>query len=354
MIEVASLQRGYDLPIQNRVDGSVPIYAANGQNGNHNQAKATGPGVVTGRSGTIGKVHYVEGDYWPLNTALYVTDFHGNHPKWVYYMLQAFKLERFVEGAGVPTLNRNLVHGELIPLPPLSEQKRIAAILDKADNLRRKNQQATQLADRFLRAVFLDMFGDPVTNPKGWEIEKFGNVGTLDRGKSKHRPRNDPILLGGEHPLIQTGDVANSRGYIKTFSSTYSDVGLQQSKKWPVGTLCITIAANIAKTGILNFEACFPDSVVGFIPGNKVTTEYIQHWLKFLQKTLETSAPESAQKNINLEILRNLSLPLPDKELQEKFSRIVTQILNIENHLDNSLSDNLFNAISQKAFAGEL
>ncbi|MGZ8159349.1 MAG: restriction endonuclease subunit S [Methylobacter sp.] len=241
-----------------------------------------------------------------------------------------------------------------IPLPPILEQKRIAAILDKADSLRRKNQQAIQLADKFLRAVFLDMFGDPVTNPKGWEIEKFVNVGALDRGKSKHRPRNDPILLGGDHPLIQTGDVANSCGYIKTFSSTYSDIGLQQSRKWPTGTLCITIAANIAKTGILTFDACFPDSVVGFIPGEKVTTEYVQHWLKFLQKTLEAAAPESAQKNINLEILRNLSLPLPDKTLQEKFSIIVNGVLNIENNLDNMLSRNLFNALSQKAFAGEL
>ncbi len=265
-----------------------------------------------------------------------------------------YQMDNLITGSAQPNFGSSHLRQIKIPLPPLTEQKRIAAILDKADSLRRKNQQAIQLADKFLRAVFLDMFGDPVTNPKGLEIQKFGNVGTLDRGKSKHRPRNDPILLGGKHPLIQTGDVANSRGYIKIFSSTYSDVGLQQSKKWPVGTLCITIAANIAKTGILTFEACFPDSVVGFIPGDKVTTEYIQHWLKFLQKTLETSAPESAQKNINLEILRNLSLPLPDKRLQEKFSRIVNGVLNTENNLDNSLSEDLFNALSQKAFAGKL
>ena len=91
LIEIATLKRGYDLPTQNRADGNVPIFAANGQNGSHNEAKAFGPGVVTGRSGTIGKVHYVETDYWPLNTSLYVTNFHGNHPKWVFYMLQAFK-----------------------------------------------------------------------------------------------------------------------------------------------------------------------------------------------------------------------------------------------------------------------
>lgn len=243
-----------------------------------------------------------------------------------------------------------------IPLPPLPEQKRIAAILDKTDAIRRKRQQAIQLADDFLRAVFLDMFGDPVTNPKGWELLPFSAVGTLDRGKSRHRPRNDPALLGGAHPLIQTGEVANSRGYIKEYSATYSDLGLSQSKKWDAGTLCITIAANIAKTGILTFPACFPDSVVGFIPNKQVTVEYAQHWLGFLQKNLEENAPQAAQKNINLEILRALLIPIPPKSEQEKFSSMVAGILAIEEKIASS-SDalgNVFDALSQKAFSGHL
>ena len=354
--EIATLKRGYDLPVQNRAEGNIPIFAANGINGSHNEFKVKGPGVVTGRSGTIGKVHYVEGDFWPLNTALYVQDFHGNDPRWVMYMLQFFKLERFVRGAGVPTLNRNLVHDEVIPLPPLPEQKRIAAILDKADQLRQKRQQTINLADEFLRSVFLEMFGDPVTNPKGWEEMTFADVGTLDRGKSKHRPRNDPALLGGCHPLIQTGDVANCDGYIRSFVSTYSDLGLMQSRKWPEGTLCITIAANIAKTGILTFQSCFPDSVVGFTPNEKVTVEYIQHWLRFLQKTLEASAPESAQKNINLKILRELKLPVPDIAQQEKFSAIVKSKVNIRERkkIQQECVNTLFVSLSQKAFAGQL
>ncbi|EOC7460625.1 restriction endonuclease subunit S [Vibrio cholerae] len=243
-----------------------------------------------------------------------------------------------------------------IPLPPLAEQKRIAAILDKADVIRRKRQQAIQLADEFLRAVFLEMFGDPVTNPKGWEVLKFEAVGKLDRGKSKHRPRNDPKLLGGEHPLIQTGDVANSGGYIKIYSSTYSDFGLAQSRKWPAGTLCITIAANIAKTGILTFDACFPDSVVGFTPNKLVTTEYVQMWLGFLQKILENSAPESAQKNINLEILRGLTIPVPPIELQSTFSSAVEKMNSVKEIFDSGVSETncFFSSLSQKAFSGQL
>lgn len=211
-----------------------------------------------------------------------------------------------------------------IALPDVEEQKRIAAIFDKADSLRRKRQQAIRLADDLLRAVFLDLFGDPVTNPKGWPVKKLAEVGALDRGVSKHRPRNDPSLLGGKHPLIQTGEVSNCDGYIRSHTATYSDKGLAQSKLWPAGTLCITIAANIAKTGILMFDACFPDSVVGFSANNSATVEYVRFWLSFLQKTLEENAPESAQKNINLAILRDLSVPLPPLGELQRFEQIVT------------------------------
>jgi type I restriction enzyme, S subunit len=259
-------------------------------------------------------------------------------------------------GANYPAVSDRIINESLIPLPPLAEQQRIATILDKADAIRRKRQQAIQLADDFLRAVFLDMFGDPVTNPKGWEVLTFGEIGALDRGKSKHRPRNDPKLLGGDHPLIQTGDVASSGGYIKKYKSTYSDLGLYQSKKWPEGTLCITIAANIAKTGVLKFDACFPDSIVGFTPNERTTVEYVQYWLGFLQKTLEANAPESAQKNINLAILRELEIPLPDIDLQRKFSEVIQRAVSTADKLSGSseVQVELFNSLSQKAFAGEL
>jgi type I restriction enzyme S subunit len=266
------------------------------------------------------------------------------------------EINQFENGAAQPNLSAKDLKNFKIPLPPLTEQKRIAAILDKADAIRRKRQQAIQLADDFLRAVFLDMFGDPVTNPKGWEVKKFAEIGTLDRGKSKHRPRNEPKLLGGSHPLIQTGDVANSKGYITSYKSTYSDLGLEQSRKWSAGTLCITIAANIAKTGILTFDACFPDSVVGFKPNEQATTEYVQAWIGFLQKILEANAPESAQKNINLAILRDLDIPLPPLSLQNKYSEIVASIVSLNGKLDSGVCVNgeFFNSLSQRAFAGQL
>ncbi len=244
-----------------------------------------------------------------------------------------------------------------IPLPPLEVQKKIAAVLEKADELRLKREEQIKRLDDLLQATFLDMFGDPVTNPKGWPVKKLSDLGKLDRGKSKHRPRNAPELLGGAHPLIQTGDVANSDCYITEYNSTYSDIGLAQSKMWKAGILCITIAANIAKTAILGIDACFPDSVVGFIPNKETNVEFIHTWFCFFQQILENNAPESAQKNINLAILRDLEVIMPPLNWQNKFKCVFKSIqkdLKSKQKDDLILSKSLFNSLMQRAFKGEL
>lgn len=217
-------------------------------------------------------------------------------------------------------LNKAKVEALPVPVPTLDEQRRIVDLLARAEGIVRLRREAEKKAAELIPALFLDMFGDPATNPKGWETAKFGDIGLLDRGRSRHRPRDAKELYDGPYPFIQTGDVANSGGRIKHFSSTYSEAGLAQSRLWKAGTLCITIAANIAKTGVLEFDACFPDSVVGFLPGEAVRTDYVQAWLGFLQPTLEANAPQAAQKNINLEILRNLPIPVPPLPLQGEFS----------------------------------
>jgi len=260
--------------------------------------------------------------------------------------------DKYCSGATQKAINNSSFKELKVPYYEIAQQKKIVQILDKADNLRQKRKEQLALLDDYLKSVFLDMFGDPVINPKKWPIKELGKVGDLDRGISKNRPRNAPELLGGSYPLIQTGDVSNSRGYIKEFRQTYSELGLMQSKMWPIGTLCITIAANIAKTGILTFEACFPDSVVGFTPNNLVKTEYVQWWMVFLQKILEEKAPESAQKNINLGILRVLDIPVPPIELQDKFVSIVDQVEQTKQKMRDSLDemDNHFNALMQRYF----
>ncbi len=277
---------------------------------------------------------------------------------YLYRFLEASKpylLSRRV-GGGQPNISQGIIKDLEVPLPPLLEQRRIASILDKADELRQKRQQGIEKLDQLLQATFIDMFGDPVSNPKKWKLGLLGDLGELDRGVSKHRPRGAPELLGGIHPLIQTGDVARSQGYIRSYTSTYSDSGLAQSKKWMKGTLCITIAANIANTGILTFDACFPDSVVGFLPNQTSNTEYVQGLFLFFKQILEEKAPQSAQKNINLAILRALEVPIPPKDLQEKWSKVALSIEEQKQKLYKQLDiqNQLFSSLQNQTFSGNL
>jgi type I restriction enzyme S subunit len=130
LIEVATLHRGYDLPDHKRTEGPYPVVASSSIVGYHNMAMVEGPGVVTGRSGTIGEVVYVETAFWPLNTTLYVCDFHNNNPKFIKYLLEALLLKQFASGTGVPTLNRNLIHPLPVPVPQPLEQNRIVEVLE--------------------------------------------------------------------------------------------------------------------------------------------------------------------------------------------------------------------------------
>lgn len=133
-INVVRMQRGFDLPVQDRQqDGEIPVYGSNGALDYHNVAKIQGGGVITGRSGTIGKVFYTEGDYWPLNTSLFSVDTHGNNVIYLAYLLQLFNLTRFVEGTGVPTLNRNMFHNKQIIDVSIDEQKVFADFVHQVD-----------------------------------------------------------------------------------------------------------------------------------------------------------------------------------------------------------------------------
>ncbi len=257
-----------------------------------------------------------------------------------------------VTGANLPRLDPGLLQEFTFELPSLSEQQQIVAKLEQADRLRRTRRYALELSDACLPAAFLELFGDPREVGTRWESDEFGNLGALDRGRSRNRPRNAPHLYGGPYPFIQTGDVANAQSYIRSHTQTYSEEGLKQSKMWPAGTLCITIAANIADTAILTYPACFPDSIVGFIPGNNVRIEFVQFWLRFLQEILERTAPEVAQKNINLEILRELRCPVPPLPLQEKFATLVARHERLRAVQRESLrqAEHLFQSLLHRAF----
>jgi len=348
---------GKSLKANDRSGHGFPVFGSNGEIGRHDSALTSGETIVVGRKGSFGEVHFSLGPCTPIDTTYYITrEQTSAHLPWLARRLRCLGLNTLNRAAAIPGLNREDAYRQRLLFPPLAEQKRIAAILDAADALRGRRRESLAQLDALLQSTFLEMFGDPVTNPMGWEVQLLGELGTLDRGVSKHRPRNAPELLNGPYPLIQTGEVSNSEGYIREFSSTYSDLGLRQSKMWPAGTLCITIAANIANTGILTFDACFPDSVVGFTSPIVGRVEYVQGLFWFLREILDRKAPQVAQKNINLKILRELPVPCPPKDLQRRFAAIVESVEEQKARMRAHLAelDALFASLQSRAFNGEL
>jgi type I restriction enzyme S subunit len=186
-------------------------------------------------------------------------------------------------------------------------------------------------------------------------------VGELGRGKSKHRPRNDPRLYGGQYPFIQTGDVARSGGRVTMHSQTYNEAGLAQSRLWPERTVCITIAANIADSGFLSYPACFPDSVVGLIANEAVALpEYMELFIRTAWRDLAAFAPATAQANINLAILSEVAVALPPIEEQREIVRRASRMLQLADDLlarcDSAVRSvhRTSQAVLAKAFRGEL
>ena len=161
-----------------------------------------------------------------------------------------------------------------------------------------------------------------------WEITSLSELGTFSRGKSKHRPRNDIKLFeGGTYPLVQTGDVKAANLYITKNDSYYNDFGLKQSKLWPAGTLCITIAANIAETAILSYPMCFPDSIVGFNANPEKSSElFVYYFFEFIKKEIQKSASGSIQDNINIDYLSKMRIKVPEKDYQDKIVEVLSSI----------------------------
>lgn len=249
--------------------------------------------------------------------------------KYLCYCLQnsKVKLKAIANAPVVPIINKKQFGEFVVKIDgDISIQKKIANRLDHIQSVIKLYKIQLRKFDDLIKARFIEMFGDPVSNSKHLPLKTLPQLGTFGRGVSKYRPRNAPELLNGPYPLIQTGDIANSELYIKNYNNTYSEVGLKQSKMWDKGTLCITIAANIAKTVILQFDACFPDSVVGFNGNNLTDNIFVHYWFSFFQEILENQAPESAQKNINLKILSELQIITPDIIEQNQFADFVHQV----------------------------
>jgi type I restriction enzyme S subunit len=218
LLDVAPLQRGFDLPINDIKKGNFPVVFSNGILKFHNEFKIKAPGVVTGRSGTIGKVTFVEKDYWPHNTSLWVTDFKNNVPKFIYHFYSRYKLERFGTGSGVPTLNRNDIHIQKEYFPKSDEQQKIASFLSLIDErIATQNkiiEELKLLKNTLSKEVISEQLKFRNNSRSGfseWKIEKLGNLSTITTGTSN---REDSILNGEYTFFDRSQDIRASNKYL--------------------------------------------------------------------------------------------------------------------------------------------
>lgn len=244
-------------------------------------------------------------------------------------------------GATVAHLNmKDIRNLELPPLPRLATQEKIASILSAYDDLIENNTRRIAILEEMAQAVYREWFvnfkfpGHEDTKfiesklgkiPAGWNWRDLGELGFVGRGKSRHRPRNAPELYGGPYPLFQTGDIKAATTFLCRHSQSYSEAGLAQSKLWEPGTLCITIAANIADTAILSKTSCFPDSVVGFIPNPDVPSVYfVKLYLDSIKRHMENVSRGTTQDNLSLQKLLQFKVPTPIDSVLRSFHESVS------------------------------
>jgi len=321
----------------------------------HKLKKYTAGSILFAKSGMScmkGYVYQLKNDSYVVSHLAIVKPIKDSSD-YIEYCLRHIKPNSLVKDEAYPSISLQDISNLKIPLPSLEEQIKISKQLYICTQIINKHKKQLERYDTLIKSRFIEMFGDPVINEKDWDLKTLPELGEFGRGVSKHRPRNAPELLGGKYPLIQTGDVANANLYITDYESTYSEEGFKQSKMWKAGTLCITIAATIAKTAILTFDSCFPDSVVGFTPNEKTNSLFINYWFSFFQKILEEQAPAVAQKNINLQVLSELKIITPPISLQNNFAAFVQQIDKSKFAVQKSLekTETLYKSLMQRYFA---
>lgn len=344
--------------------GKYPIYGSGGEMGRATDYICEAQTTIIGRKGSISSPLFVEERFWNVDTAFGLHAFENLEPRFLYYYCKHYDFWQHNRGTTIPSLVKSELLEIRMPLPPRSEQQRIVSKLDAAfaalaeaqANVERNRANARELFESYLNGVF---GGKGV----GWEMKLLQEVTVeFGRGKSKHRPRGDVRLLGGKYPFIQTGDISNAEQYITSYSQTYNEIGLAQSKLWPRGTVCMAIVGvGSADTAILDFEACFPDSVIGIVVDDgEAHNEYVQYLLEYYKAELKAKGKGTARENMNLGMFEAHRFPFPSRKRQEeivtRLNAIRKESVKLETTYQHKLTElaGLKKGVLGAAFRGEL
>lgn len=313
-----TLQRGFDLPKSEMKDGSIPVLGSNGVIGFHNQPKVNGPGVVTGRSGSLGFVQFIDRPFWPHNTSLWVKDFKNNHPRFVYYKLMTLDLGKFNGGASVPTLNRNSLKNILILVPPLKTQSKIANLLSFYDDLIENNRRRIQLLEQAARLIYEEWFirfrfpGYEQTKiidglPKGWDRKQLGEITTLKYGKAlKAEDRSE-----GKIPVYGSSGIV---GYHN--QAIIKGPSIIVGRKGNVGSIYWTQSD------------CYPIDTVYYID-----SAHSNRYLYYSLKNLVFHSSDSAVPGLNRDYAHRQSLICPPLSLINRYEEITKDLFDQILHL---------------------
>ena len=272
----------------------------------------------------------VRGKCWVNNHAHVLRAKEGALGPFLFFSLVNKNIQPSINGTTRSKLTQSDLRQIQISVPKcLAEARAIAAVLDSIDEAIERTEAVIAATEQLRDSLLHELLTRGVPGwhtewkdvpglgsiPADWEVVRLGDVAAVERGKFAHRPRNEPRFYGGSIPFIQTGDVVQANGRIKEHSQTLNELGLSISRLFPTGTIVITIAANIGETAITDYPVAFPDSLVGIIP-TAIDRRFLEYFLRTQKTRLSQFAPESAQKNINLEDLRPLSTPVPSQREQ--------------------------------------
>lgn len=265
------------------------------------------------------------------------------YPKYMLYILTTFYQNGFVwnyikQTTGIQNLDlTSMLLKERIVVPSRMEQSKVISYLDskcsKIDAIIAKQQALIEKLKEYKLSAITEAVTKGLKSniemkdsgvewigevPKHWGVVKLKYATNIMRGKFNHRPRNDPRYYDGKYPFVQTGDVARANKFINSYSQSLNELGYSVSKEFPKGSICMTIAANIGDVAVLNFDACFPDSVVGFVATDKVYWEFLYNVLKSMKSQFMRNAIISTQMNLNIEIVKEEFIPIAPFEEQKE------------------------------------
>lgn len=282
-------------------------------------------------------------------------------PKYLSYFLRQdwirFAGEKRMTGsAGQRRVPRAFLQELKIPLPPLEEQKRIAAILDQADALRKARHRAIERLNDLSQSIFYELFGDISTNSMGWEVSTIDSLCNLVRGSSP-RPQGDPRYFGGSVPRLMIADITRDGMSVTPLIDSLTEEGARKSRLMPAGSVVMAVSGAAGLPAILSVDACIHDGFVGFRDLDpRISPSFLYNFLNFERDRNRSKGTGAIWVNLTTDIVKSLTVPVPPKALQDYFAQKLGGVADIESRQKEHMYalDKLFSSLQQRAFRGEL